>query len=158
MKQKYTVARDTDKHQLTIQEFAELDKEQLSLLCQETYAEDDIKAAISKGKTALISALRTHNMYPPGVYAEKIADSVIRLYDSKDCGSADLYFDDKELFLKVEPPKPVEPENEIKNGEEDIDEILEDDIEDDFEDEKLIKNLKSSIASSDDDSDNAEAT
>jgi hypothetical protein len=158
MKQKYTVARDTDKHQLTIQEFAELDKEQLSLLCQETYNADDIKAAISKGKPALISALRTHNMYPPGVYAEKIADSVIRLYDSEDGGSADLYFDDKELFSKAEPAKPTEPENEIKDGEEEIDDILEDDIEDDFEDEKLITNLKSSLPASDEDSESADTT
>ena len=157
MKQKYTIARDTDKNLLIIKEFAELDKEQLSLLCEETYADADIKTAMAKGKTALINALRTHNMYPPGVYAEKIADSVITLFDAADQGSTDLYFDDKELFLKPEVPKPVEPENEIKDGDEDIDEILEDDIEDDFEDNKLIKNLKSSIPA-DDDADGADTT
>ena len=67
MKQKYTIIKDSTNKQLIIREFAELDKEILSLLCEETYEQKAILAAIKKGKDNLISALRTKNLYPPGV-------------------------------------------------------------------------------------------
>ena len=80
MKQKYLILNDRENQQFKIQEFAELNKEMLSLLCEEAYGYQTIKSAISNGKEELISALRTNNMYPPGIYAEKIADAVIKLY------------------------------------------------------------------------------
>jgi hypothetical protein len=66
MKQKYTIIKDSKNKQLIVREFAELDKEILSLLCEETYEQKVILAAIKKGKEDLISALRTNNLYPPG--------------------------------------------------------------------------------------------
>jgi hypothetical protein len=76
MKQKYAIVRDDKNKQLIVREFAELDKEILSLLCEETYADKRIRAAIRKGREELIAALRTKNLYPPGIYAKKIADAV----------------------------------------------------------------------------------
>jgi hypothetical protein len=83
MKQKYTIVRDDKNNQLIIREFAELDKEILSLLCEETYDQKLIRAAIKSGKEELIAALRTNNLYPPGIYADKIANAVKELYRTK---------------------------------------------------------------------------
>ena len=72
MKQKYLILNDKENKQIKIQEFAELNKEALSLLCEETYDYQTIKSAISAGKDTLIAALRTNNMYPPGIYAMQL--------------------------------------------------------------------------------------
>ena len=101
MKQKYTILKDVPNHQLIIREYAELDKDVLSLLCEETYADQTIQSVIKSGKESLISALRTKNLYPPVTYADKIADAVIALYGSGDKESADLLFDDVEREREV---------------------------------------------------------
>jgi len=42
--------------------------------------------------------LRTHNMYPIGIYAEEIAVSVMGLYASENERLVELSFDDKAYF------------------------------------------------------------
>ena len=54
--------------------------------------------AIKKGKENLILTLRTPNMYPIDIYSEKIAESVIGLYDSQNSFFVELLFDDKEFL------------------------------------------------------------
>ena len=103
MKQKYTILKDAQNHQLIIREYAQLDKQVLSLLCEESYADERIESVIASGKASLISTLRTKNLYPPVIYAGKIADAVMALYASADQESIDLFFDDVEL-LAQEPP------------------------------------------------------
>ncbi|NNG02188.1 MAG: hypothetical protein HKM93_22605 [Desulfobacteraceae bacterium] len=150
MKQKYSMFK-TD-GTLVLKEFAELDKDIMSLLCEETYNIQDLETAISQGRDVLIQTLRTRNMYPPGIYVARIADSITALINDKDNSSADLDFDDKELFLKdtiVDVPE-VEEDNEDDDGVE-VDELLEPEIDDDFEEKKIIKTLKSSIKIADDD-------
>lgn len=151
MKQKFTLHRDTEKQQLVIQEYAELDKEILSLLCEETYADETVKAAIDKGTEALIVALRTHNMYPPRTLAQKIADMVAMLYQTDEEQSTEIFFDDKEFFDLHEEVK--EPDEDSLNADaEDLDDLLEDDIDDVYEDKKIMKDLKSSLKVADDES------
>ena len=104
MKQKYLILNDKKNKLFKIQEFAELDKEMLSLLCEEAYDYKTIKSAISSGKDELISALRTKNMYPPGIYAEKIAAALMELHKSKDQESVELFFDDINLLNKKRQP------------------------------------------------------
>lgn len=130
MKQKYSLRHDSDAHKLIIQEYAESDKDTLSLLCEETYDSALIKAALTQGKAALIQALRSNNMYPPSVYADKIADAVAGLMGGGAEESIDVIFDDKEL-LGVEPSdgKPVVFTMEIEKEEVDID--MEDQLEED---------------------------
>ena len=83
MKQKYLMIKSDERNELIIREFAELDKEDFfELLCEVTFGNEAIDSAIIKGTRALISALRTQNMYPPIFYAEKIAESVVKLYSS----------------------------------------------------------------------------
>ena len=150
MKQKYTIHRDTANNRLVIKEYAELDKEILSLLCEEAYEDVQILAAIQAGREPLIKALRTRNMYPPSAFIGKIASAVVSLYESNDEQSLDVMFDDKELFENEEVDE--EPEASVDADSDDIDDLLEDDIDDVYEDKKLIKDLKSSLKVADDES------
>jgi hypothetical protein len=153
MKQKYTIVRDDKNKHLIIREFAELDKEVLSLLCEETYEQKAIRAAIKSGKEGLISALRTNNLYPPGIYAEKIADAVKELFSAKGKESEDLFFDDLELFTRegaaesVKEPKEKDSEN--------LEEVLEEDFESVYDDEDKdgLNKLDSSLKIADDEFD-----
>jgi len=148
MKQKYTIVRDDKNKQLIIREFAELDKEILSLLCEETYDEKRIRAAIRSGKEELIAALRTNNLYPPGIYADKIADAVKNLYAAKAKESEDLFFDDLELLAKE--PKIEADKEQVEKDSEDLDDVLEEDFESEYEDEEQIKKMDSSLKTADD--------
>jgi hypothetical protein len=150
MKQKYTIIKDDKNNQLIIREFAELDKEILSLLCEETYEQKEILAAIKKGKEDLISALRTNNLYPPGIYAKKIADAVKELYATKDRESEELFFDDLELLARANKPEARAAEELVEEPDEDMDELLEDDFESDYENEDQPKKLDSSLKIADD--------
>ena len=134
MKQKYEIIKDHEKNTLILREYAELDKDTLSPLCEESYDITAIAAAVSGGKSTLIAALRTKNMYPPGLYAEKIAATVTELLGDGEKQAAELLFDDIELLNR-------EREREIREAEikdevevEEIDELLTDDFEDDDDD------------------------
>jgi hypothetical protein len=148
MKQKYTIIRDDKNKQLIIREFAELDKEILSLLCEETYDEKRIRAAIRKGREALIAALRTNNLYPPGIYANKIAVAVKNLYAAKSKKSEDLFFDDVELLAKE--PKVEADEEQVEKDSVDLDEVPEENFESEIEDKEQIKKMGSSLKIADD--------
>jgi len=135
MKQKYLISKESDQKKLVIKEFAELDKEMLSLLCEEEYDNKMIKSAISKGKEALISELRTNNMYPPSVYAEKIAQAVIDIFGSKGSQSVEIAFNDVDLLIKEQALS--EELDETENTVDDIDKLIGDDPE-----EKTTKKKK----------------
>jgi hypothetical protein len=103
MKQKYLIFKNETSENLTIQEFAELDKEMFSLICEETYEAQLIKTALEEGKTKLIAKLRTPNLYPIAEYVDKIADSVIKIYQQPDAGDpVELVFDDVIQMRKSE--------------------------------------------------------
>ena len=140
MKQKYQISRDDENQILTIREFAELDKDVLSPLCEENYPMKAIQKAVQDKKEVLIAALRTKNMYPPGVYAERIAAGVTALLQSHD-QSVELFFDDIELLAAEEEENLLE-----EKSEEDLDELLEDGYEEDnLEDKEELKKLDSSL-------------
>ena len=151
MKQKYVVLLDNEGGKLSIQEYAELDKEMLSLLCEETYAVEAIRVAMGKNRAALIGALRTHNMYPPGAYTEVIADAIVDMFQPGGNTSAELFFEEKELFESIENDEEAELEDEDEDSAMDVDELLDDDIDDDFEEKGIIKDLQKSIKMNDED-------
>ena len=142
MKQKYQITRDQEKQILTIREYAELDKDILSPLCEENYPMDAIEKAMQEKKEVLIAALRTKNMYPPGVYAERIAAGVAALLRSQD-QSVELFFDDIELLAAEEEAMENLLEEETDK---DLDDVLADDIEgDNLNNAQGLKNLNSSL-------------
>jgi len=102
MKQKYQVELNEKRDKLSIKEYAALDKEIFSFLCEESYDVDRLKSAISKGRDEVIAALRTPNMYPIGSLAENMADSVIELCASKESSSVEIVFDDKRVLIEEE--------------------------------------------------------
>ncbi len=149
MKQKYLIINDKENKQFKIQEFAELNKEMLSLLCEEAYDYKTIKTAVSTGKDALISTLRTNNFYPPGIYAEKIASAIVQLHKSKAEESVELFFDDINLLAKKRKSSAIV--EEIEDDSTDLDEMLENDLDDDYPEKNKLKKIGSSLKIEDDD-------
>jgi len=150
MKQKYLILNDRENKQIKIQEFAELNKETLSLLCEEAYDYKTIKSAISTGKDELIAALRTNNMYPPGIYANQIADAVTDIYKSKEQESVELFFDDINLLTKSRKAIKIAGQDDDDESA-DLVEMLEDDYDDAYSEKDEIKKIDSSLKIADDD-------
>ena len=137
MKQKYLIINDKKNKQIKIQEYAELNKEMLSLLCEEAYDYKTIKSAIAAGTDTLIAALRTNNLYPPGIYAEKIASAVTELLKSKDKEFIELFFDDVNLLAKKRGSAKVT--KQLADDTADLDEMLDDDYDETFEEKDDLK-------------------
>ena len=89
-------------------------------------------------------------MYPPGVFANSIADLVIAFYGSDGEQSAEIMLDDKEFFEKNGTNVPQE-EEVVESDEDDIDSVLEDNIDEVYEEKKIIKDLKSTLKVADED-------
>jgi hypothetical protein len=152
MKQKYLISKTEEKTGLLIREYAELDKEIFSLLCEETFNDEVVKSAVEKGKKELISTLRTQNLFPIGIYAEEIATAVKNMYESGDDQPVELFFDDTDLLVKDKGKSPII--DDLENDDAEIDGLLDDeDIpETDFDDENDdIKKITSPLKISDDD-------
>jgi hypothetical protein len=108
MRQRYHLSKEGAANDLVIREYAVIGKEKKRtpgsrpseddyvFIYQENYDGDAIVTAISKGKADLIKSLRTDNLFPAGLTAEKIADSVIELYLFSEDRSVELSFDDFE--------------------------------------------------------------
>lgn len=143
MKQKYVISRDTEKKELVIEEYAELDKDILTLVCEETYSDKNIESAIRKGREALLFVIRTEKLYPPVIYADAIADSVIRIYDSKNNQSEELFFDDLDFISKDREKRGIERDLEDKAA--DLDDLIEDSFDDAYEEKNTINNLNSTL-------------
>ncbi|OQY10972.1 MAG: hypothetical protein B6I30_07880 [Desulfobacteraceae bacterium 4572_187] len=144
MKQKYLILKNDEKTRLIIKEFAELDKEIFSFLCEETFDDESIKSALAIGEDALIETLRTKNLFPIRIYAKEIAAAVTKMYESGNDQSVELVFDDYDL-LKKEQKEPM-VENDIEDETVEIYELLEEDTpEPDFDEKTEIKNITYSI-------------
>ena len=155
MKQKYSILKDDKENKLIIREYAELDKEILSLLCEEIYDNESIATAIAKGKETLISTLRTKALFPISMYAEKIAEAVISMYEQENDQSVELFFNDRDIFSKERMAQVVEVE--VENDPAEIDELLDGDISDsDLDDDSEIKNITRPIKVDDEDLNNIE--
>lgn len=152
MKQKYLILKTEEKTGLVIREYAELDKEIFSLLCEETFDDEVVNSAIEKGKHELIATLRTQNLFPIGIYAKEIAAAVTKMYESGDDQPVELFFDDTDLLVKDKRRTPVLEDLDEDDAE--IDGLLDDDDipEPGFDDEDDdIKKISSPLKISDDD-------
>ncbi len=111
MKQKYNLKKDVKEKTLLIQEFAvltantgkqkypEIQGDDYSLLCEQTYNSKEVKSASSSGREDLIILLRNQHFFPIGTYMEKIADVVMGMYASKGDEHEELIFDDKAVLV-----------------------------------------------------------
>jgi hypothetical protein len=111
MKQKYHIRKDIKAKTLLIQEFAvltsntgkqkypDIQGDDYSLLCEQSYSGREVKSASSTGKDDLILLLRNQHFFPIGTYMDKIADAVMGMYASKGEQHEDLIFDDKAVLV-----------------------------------------------------------
>ena len=150
MKQKFLVQKNAADAQIIIRENAELDKELMSLLCEERFDVSALEAALESGREGLITALRTRNLYPPKAYAEKIAEAVQELLNNAEEDAIELYFDDLDLLDKER--QEAAKAQAMKEEADDIDELIEDEFEGEFEEGQEIGKINSSIKIADDDS------
>jgi hypothetical protein len=144
MKQKYLILKNDEKTKLIIREFAELDKEMFTFLCEETFDDESVRSAIAIGEDALIAKLRTKNLFPIGIYAKELAAAVIKMYESGNDQSVELLFDDHDL-MKKEPQEPSVDEDMEDEGVE-IDELLDEDPPlSNYDDKDEIENITYSL-------------
>jgi hypothetical protein len=152
MKQKYTISKNDAENTLTISEYAELDKEMLSLLCEQSYPEERLRKAIEGGVSQVVSAIHTVNLYPPRTYAERIAEAVIDLYKGEaETSSVDVFFDDQ-VILAEEMEAEEELMEEMEEDSDNLDELLEEDIEDEFDDSESINPVNAPLKIAEDES------
>ena len=144
MKQKYLILKNDEKTKLIIREFAELDKEMFTFLCEETFDDASVRSAIAIGEDALIAKLRTKNLFPIGIYAKELAAAVIKMYESGNDQSVELLFDDHDL-MKKEPEEPL-VDDDMEDEVVEIDELLDEDPPlSDYDDKKEIENITYSL-------------
>lgn len=149
MKQKYEILRDDENKRLIIREFAELDKDIMSLLCEESYDKKAVKSAMGGGREALVAALRTKNLYPPGMYAGKIAEKVMEMYGSKGKVSEEIVFDDLEFLARGHQAAEAAASYEAEAPE--IGELLDVGLEEEkFEEGDEVKKIDSTLKIEDD--------
>lgn len=156
MKQKFTLIKDKEQQKLIVKEYAELDKEILSLLCEEVYDTETVEAAIAKGNDTLIRTLRTKNMYPPSAYMDQIVEAVIALFKSESDESKELILNDMDVFLSPEAKEVAEVKEDLEDDG-DIDDLLDgDEVDDDLDEQFEIKKLRSSLKIVDDESEDTD--
>ena len=109
MRQKFLIFQDVKNDDLTIREMAVIDKDlrrvaspllrhdHYTILCEETYDRAAITDAIGRGTSALMTTIRTPNLFPVEPYCIKIAESVMALYASETDRSVELMFNDADL-------------------------------------------------------------
>lgn len=154
MKQKYTVVKNDETNELIIREYGELDKEVLSLLCEERFDIDKLRDVLPKGRQLMVKTIRTVNMFPPSSYAERLAASVITVLQDETDQPVEIVFEDLDLINKNFKDF-EEEEEEVEDEPADIDELLDEDIdaiENEFDSKTSLNNLNSPLRISDEDS------
>ena len=96
-------------------------------------------------------------MYPPGVYAEKIAQAVIDIFGSKDSQPIELFFNDVDLLIKEqETSEDIDEIESIADDADDLDELIGDDLEENPEGKNTIKDIKGSVKVAEDEDSNVD--
>ncbi len=126
MKQKYIITKNNEKNEMTIKELAEVDKDIMTLLSEETYDKDRIETLIEKGEIFLIRELRTVSFFPPSSYMTKISNAIFQLYDSEEKNSIEIMIDDKDAFILPDEDEAFGEFDEISEDLNELDQLLED--------------------------------
>jgi hypothetical protein len=154
MKQKYVIEKNDEKNELLLKEYAELDKDLFSLMCEQRYDSRQMEALIAKGIDGMVSALRRTNFYPPGYFATKIAESIVELYSSDNNASIEVVLDEMDTLARQRAESEAEAEEEeveeeLEDEGEEIDELLEEDYDENYEGEDEIDSASFKIADDD---------
>ena len=103
MKQKYIITILQESNEVSIREYAELEKGEFSFICEEIHDTKALKAAIPEGAGNLVPILRRPNMYPRQDYGEKIAMGIIDLLnDAAMETSTEVFINDADDFIPAD--------------------------------------------------------
>lgn len=138
MKQRFSISRDTGGEQIVIKEYAELDKGVYSLLCEEAYAVEAVKAALALGPGHVIALLRTESFFPTGYFAGKLTASLDEYLRQESSDPISIEVDDTECIHTLNKEL-----SEEENGS--IDDLLDVDGEEIIEDNQPVGKLEAPI-------------
>ena len=138
MKQRFSISRNTGGEQIVIKEYAELDKGVYSLLCEESYAIQAVKAALAKGPGHVITLLRTESFFPTSYFAQKLMASLDDFLQQESGDTIKIEADDAEYIRTLSKDVPAED-----NGS--IDDLLDVDGEEIVEDDQPVGKLDAPI-------------
>jgi hypothetical protein len=144
MKHKYVFSKDTTTGEVLIREYAELNKEIFSPVCETVYEAKQFEEALSQGPAALMAEMRTRNFYPPSSFSEKIVLGISDMISSGDQEMVEIYCDDADFLTKS-----LDSQEVFEDIEEDENETLENFIDEDLPDTFDEKVKTSSVDSSD---------
>ncbi len=148
MKQKFTVFRDDDNQEVKITEFAELHTDMYSFIIEKRFPQEAMEAALIQGQTALMSAFRSANFFPPAEVAEKIAQAVAGVFEPDGANALDIYVSDLDSVDENE----EDDLDLLGNPEDDELDDESDELDGLLEDDNKIKLAKSPLKVDEDDS------
>jgi len=131
VKQKYTVFRDDSNNILKISEFAELYKDVFTPMVEKSLPSEAMEVAVIQGESAVISAFRLSNFFPPSEVAVKITSAILSIYTPDGPDSIDVYVSDLDSVDEneddeIELMEEVD-EDDTENESDELDGLLEDD-------------------------------
>lgn len=146
MKYKYVLSKDTDTGELLIKEYAELNKDIFSPVCESAYEVKRLEEVLPGGPGAVIARVRTLNFFPPSTFSEKISLGVTDLISAADQSAMlEVYCDDTEFLSKNLDGEEAFEEIEDEDDEP-LDEFIDDeDLPDGFEDNDKSGRVKTTI-------------
>jgi hypothetical protein len=131
MKHKYVFSKDTAAGELSIKEYAELNKDIFTPICETVYEVKQFETALSQGPAALMAEMRTHNFYPPSSFSEKIVLCISDMMSSGDQETIEIFCDDADFLTKnLDSNEAFEDIDD--NEEETLDEFIDEDLPEGF--------------------------
>ncbi len=150
MKHKYVFSKDITAGELLIREFAELNKDIFSPVCETVYEVKQFEKALAQGPVALMVEMRTQNFFPPSSFSEKIIDGISELFNSGDQEVVEIYCDDADFLSKSLDGQEIYEDIEDEE-ESDVDDFIDEDLPDTFDDDVKTANVESSDLDIEDD-------
>lgn len=138
MKQRFSISSNTGGEKIVIKEYAELEKGEFSLLCEESYEVEAVEAALEKGPHHVIALLRTESFFPTNYFAEKLTASLLDFIRLGGSEPVKIDVDDSECISSSSKDVPEED-----NGGDDV--LLEVDGEDIIDDDQPVEKLEAPI-------------
>jgi hypothetical protein len=142
MKQKYIISKSEDGKQLIIKEFAEIDKDLFSQLCEAQYKMKDVKSAISEGPDQFTDIIRSRNLFPPLTTVQQFFAEMDNLNSIDSSETIEVFTDDVDILAEQDDSADVI--DDIEDDTEELDELLENDV-DAFDDKISVKNINTTI-------------
>jgi len=153
MKHKYVFSKDNGTGELSIKEYAELNKDVFTPICETVYDVKQFEAALAQGHAALMAEMRTQNFYPPTSFSEKIVFGISDMISTGGQEMVEIFCDDADFLTKsLDAHEAFEG---IDDGEdENLDDFIDEDLPDTFGgDVKTGNSTPSDIDVEDDDLD-----